>query len=305
MKKKVVIQIPCLNEEATIQNVINQFKKHIPKGRIIVYDNNSKDKTVDYSKKCGVEVRNEKRRGKGNVVKRMFSDQIDADYYIMVDGDNTYNIKDIKNTLNLMETENYDMLVGRRVHKNAAAYRKGHVFGNFLFSKIVNLIFGDGIKDIFSGFRIFSKRFVKTFPQNSREFEIEAELTIHALEQRHKVGEFECEYSPRPYGSISKLNTFMDGIKILKLILNLVKDEKPLMFFSFLSSIFVFLSLYIGLPIVHNFYLTGFVEKVPSSLLAGLLMVIAFLCFFCGLILDVIKKLRYENKRMNYLLFKD
>ncbi len=305
MKKKVVVQIPCLNEEATIQKVINNFKKIIPSAKIIVYDNNSTDKTVQLSKKCGVEVRIEKKRGKGNVVKRMFSDQIDADFYIMIDGDNTYNIKDIDKSLKLMETENYDMLVGKRVHKNAAAYRKGHVFGNFLFSKFVNLTFGDGIKDIFSGLRIFSKRFVKTFPQNSREFEIEAELTIHALEQRHIVGEFECEYLPRPEGSISKLNTLMDGIKIMKLILSLVKDEKPLMFFSFLSIFFVFLSLYIGLPIIHNFYLTGVVEKLPSSLLAGLLMVIAFLCFFCGLILDVIKKLRYENKRMNYLLFRN
>jgi hypothetical protein len=174
-----------------------------------------------------------------------------------------------------------------------------------MFSRFVNFIFGNDISDIFSGYRIFSKRFIKTFPQNSKEFEVEAELTIHALEQGFKVGEFECLYKPRPEGSISKLSTFKDGIKILRLILILIKDEKPLLFFSILSIFFMLSSLSVGIPIIKEFYLTGLVERLPSAILAGLFSVISFLSFFCGLILDVMKKIRFENKKMNYLLFKD
>ncbi|MAZ46324.1 MAG: glycosyltransferase [Rickettsiales bacterium] len=305
MNKKIIIQIPCLNEESTIGKVISDLKKVIPSAKIIVYDNNSTDKTIKEAKKHGVEVFLERKKGKGNVVKRMFSDTFDANIYIMLDGDNTYDTSKIKQSVDIFFKEKYDMLVAKRIHSDPSAYRRGHVLGNQMFSRFVNYIFGNDISDIFSGYRIFSKRFIKTFPQSSNEFEVEAELTIHALEQGFKVGEFECLYKPRPDGSISKLSTFKDGIKILNLIFILIKDEKPLLFFSILSVFFIFLSLLVGVPIIKEFYLTGLVQRLPSAILAGLFSVISFLSFFCGLILDVMKKIRFENKKMNYLLFKD
>ena len=305
MKKKIVIQIPCLNEESTIGKVIKGLKKSLSNIEIIVYDNSSTDNTIKEAKKHGAKVILEKKKGKGNVVKRMFSDNLDANIYVMLDGDDTYDTSKIKQSIDTFHTEKYDMLVAKRVHSNPSAYRRGHVIGNQMFSRFVNFIFGNDISDIFSGYRIFSKRFIKTFPQNSKEFEVEAELTIHALEQGFKVGEFECLYKPRPEGSISKLSTFKDGIKILRLILILIKDEKPLLFFSILSIFFMLSSLSVGIPIIKEFYLTGLVERLPSAILAGLFSVISFLSFFCGLILDVMKKIRFENKKMNYLLFKD
>ena len=305
MSNNVVVQIPCLNEESTIGDVVRDFKQKLPRSRVIVYDNNSIDNSILLAKKNGAEVVVVNKKGKGNVVRRMFEDNLDYNYFIMIDADNTYDISNIKKNLNIMKNENFDMMVAKRIHSDSSAYRKGHVIGNYFFSKFVNIIFGNDVTDIFSGFRIFSKRFIKTFPQTSSEFEIEAELTIHALEQKNRIGEFECKYKSRPSGSLSKLNTYKDGLKILKLILILVKDEKPLLFFSIFSFLFFFLSLYIGIPIIHEFYLTGLVNKLPSAVLSGLLMVISFLFFFSGLILDALKKIKYENKRINFLLYKD
>ena len=305
MSNNVIVQIPCLNEESTIGDVVRDFKQKLPRSRVIVYDNNSIDNSILLAKKNGAEVVVVKKKGKGNVVRRMFEDNLDYNYFIMIDADNTYDISNIKKNLNIMKNENFDMMVAKRIHSDSSAYRKGHVIGNYFFSKFVNIIFGNDVTDIFSGFRIFSKRFIKTFPQTSSEFEIEAELTIHALEQKNRIGEFECKYKSRPSGSLSKLNTYKDGLKILKLILILVKDEKPLLFFSIFSFLFFFLSLYIGIPIIHEFYLTGLVNKLPSAVLSGLLMVISFLFFFSGLILDALKKIKYENKRINFLLYKD
>ena len=305
MTKKIVVQIPCLNEEKTIGIVVKDIKKKLPSAKVIVYDNDSSDDSVSVAKKNGAEIVIEKRRGKGNVVRRMFSDLVDADYFIMIDADNTYDVSQISNALKRMKNENFDMLVAKRIHSDSDAYRRGHIAGNYFFTKFVNIWFGNKISDIFSGLRIFSKRFIKTFPQNSSEFEIEAELTIHALEQKIRVGEFDCKYKARPPGSLSKLNTYKDGFKILKLIIIMIKDEKPLLFFSLLSFFFFAFSLSIGLPIIFEFYLTGLVERFPSAILSGLLMVISFLSFFCGLILDSIKKIRNESKRLNFLLFKD
>ena len=305
MSNNVVVQIPCLNEESTIGDVVRDFKQKLPKSRIIVYDNNSIDNSIFIAKKNGAEIVVVNKKGKGNVVRRMFEDNLDYKYFVMIDADNTYDISNIKKNLNIMKNESFDMMVAKRIHSDSSAYRKGHVIGNYFFSKFVNIIFGNDVTDIFSGFRIFSRRFIKTFPQTSSEFEIEAELTIHALEQKNRIGEFECKYKSRPSGSLSKLNTYKDGLKILKLILMLVKDEKPLLFFSIFSFLFFFLSLYIGIPIIHEFYLTGLVDKLPSAVLSGLLMVISFLFFFGGLILDALKKIRYENKRINFLLYKD
>ena len=279
MSNNVVVQIPCLNEESTIGDVVRDFKQKLPKSRIIVYDNNSIDNSILLAKKNGAEIVVVNKKGKGNVVRRMFEDNLDYNYFVMIDADNTYDISNIKKNLNIMKNENFDMMVAKRIHSDSSAYRKGHVIGNYFFSKFVNIIFGNDVTDIFSGFRIFSKRFIKTFPQTSSEFEIEAELTIHALEQKNRIGEFECKYKSRPSGSLSKLNTYKDGLKILKLIFILVKDEKPLLFFSIFSFLFFFLSLYIGIPIIHEFYLTGLVNKLPSAVLSGLLMVISFLFF--------------------------
>lgn len=305
MSNNVVVQIPCLNEESTIGDVVRDFKQKLPRSTVIVYDNNSIDNSILLAKKNGAEIVVVNKKGKGNVVRRMFEDNLDYNYFIMIDADNTYDISNIKKNLKIMKNENFDMMVAKRIHSDSSAYRKGHVIGNYFFSKFVNIIFGNDVTDIFSGFRIFSKRFIKTFPQTSSEFEIEAELTIHALEQKNRIGEFECKYKSRPSGSLSKLNTYKDGLKILKLILILVKDEKPLLFFSIFSFLFFFLSLYIGIPIIHEFYLTGLVNKLPSAVLSGLLMVISFLFFFSGLILDALKKIKYENKRINFLLYKD
>mgnify|MGYP001307339365 FL=1 len=305
MKKKIVIQIPCLNEESTVGKVIKDLKKELSNPEIIVYDNSSTDNTVKEAKKFGAKVVLEKKKGKGNVVKRMFSDNLNANIYVMLDGDDTYDTSKIKESIETLSKEKYDMLVAKRVHSDPSAYRRGHVIGNQIFSRFVNYIFGNDISDIFSGYRVFSKRFIKTFPQNSSEFEVEAELTIHALEQGFKVGEFECLYKPRPEGSMSKLSTFKDGMKILSLILILIKDEKPLLFFSILSIVFMILSLAVGIPIIKEYYITGLVERLPSAILAGLFSVLSFLSFFCGLILDVMKKIRFENKKMNYLLFKE
>ena len=296
MSNNVVVQIPCLNEESTIGDVVRDFKQKLPKSRIIVYDNNSIDNSILLAKKNGAEIVVVNKKGKGNVVRRMFEDNLDYNYFVMIDADNTYDISNIKKNLNIMKNENFDMMVAKRIHSDSSAYRKGHVIGNYFFSKFVNIIFGNDVTDIFSGFRIFSKRFIKTFPQTSSEFEIEAELTIHALEQKNRIGEFECKYKSRPSGSLSKLNTYKDGLKILKLIFILVKDEKPLLFFSIFSFLFFFLSLYIGIPIIHEFYLTGLVNKLPSAVLSGLLMVISFLFFFGGLILDALKKLDTKTK---------
>ncbi len=305
MKKKIIVLIPCLNEEATIGLVIKNIRKYLPKVSIIVYDNNSSDKTVIEAKKYNVQVRNVYERGKGNVVRKMFSDNLKGDYFVMIDGDNTYDFSNIKKMINLMTEQNLDMVIGKRVHKKSEAYRKGHVLGNKLFTSFVTIFFGKKVTDIFSGFRIFSPRFIKTFPIYSKEFEIEAELTIHALDQRHSIKEVNCTYSARPEGSFSKLSTYSDGIKILKLILVLIKDERPLLFFSSLSLLFFLSSLFLGIPVIRDFYFSGLVEKLPSAILAGFLMLLCFISFFSGLVLDAIKKIRFENKQINYQLFRD
>lgn len=305
MKKKIVVQIPCLNEASSIGTVLKKLKEKIPQSKLIVYDNKSNDSSAIIARKHGAEVRMVNKRGKGNVVRKMFSDQLNADCYVMIDGDDTYDISKLPEMLDMVINEDYDMVVGKRIHTESNAYRKGHVLGNKFFSWFVNIFFGNDLSDIFSGFRVFSKRFIKTFPLISQEFEIEAELTIHALEQRLSITEVKCNYSPRYENSESKLSTYKDGIKILKLVLVLVKDEKPLLFFSVFSLIFLSFSLIIGIPVIRDFYLTGLVEKIPSAFLAGCLMILSFLSFFSGLILDNIKKVRFENKRINYLLYKD
>ncbi len=305
MKKNVLVFIPCLNEASTISIVIKNIKKNLPHANIIVYDNDSTDETSKIAKKNGAKVRKVFERGKGNVVRKMFSDNHQYNYYVMVDGDNTYNLSNLSKMLNYVVAEKFDMVVGKRIHKNKDAYRRGHLVGNKVFTSFVNLFFGKQVTDIFSGFRVFSKRFIKTFPVYSNEFEIEAELTIHALEQKHSIKEVNCDYNSRPEGSFSKLSTYSDGIKIFKLIFMLIKHERPLLFFTILSLFFSSISIILGTPVVLDFFTTGLVEKLPTAILAGFLMILSFISFFSGLVLDVIKKMRFENKQINYQLFKE
>lgn len=303
IKKKVMVLIPCLNEEYSIGKVIKDLSKSLPDSEIHVFDNNSTDNSAEISRKSGAIVHRVEYRGKGNVVRRMFAD-IDGDIFIMIDADNTYDIRKINLMIDFFSSNELDMLVANRKSIENSAYRFGHVFGNRVFSNLVKLIFGKQINDLFSGFRIFSRRFIKSFPGNSRGFEIETELTIHALEQRLPVGEMDCDYRARSEGSVSKLNTFTDGLKIMNVIFVLIKDEKPLLFFSILSFFFFSFSLILGIPIIFDFFKTGLVEKIPSAFLAAVNMVIAFLCFFSGLVLDVMKKSRHERKRLRYLMIK-
>ncbi len=300
--KKIVVMIPCLNEQETIESVIKSFKKNLPESEIHVFDNNSSDKSKEIISKNNVYLHNIKYPGKGNVVRRMFAD-LSGDIFIMIDADDTYDISKIKDMILHFERNNLDMLVAKRISIDIEAYRFGHIIGNKIFSKLVKIIFGNVIDDLFSGFRVFSQRFIKSFPGNSRGFEIETELTIHALEQRLPMDEMECKYKSRPKGSQSKLNTYSDGFKILKVLLILIKDEKPLFFFTFFSLFFVILSLSFGVPVTIEFFNTGLVDRIPSAILAAINMVIAFVCFFSGLVLDVIKKQRHEQKRLNYLSF--
>ncbi len=297
---RIKILIPCLNEEKTVEKVIHDFKLHLPEAILHVFDNNSDDNSKKIAQSAGAIVHDVKYLGKGNVVRRMFAD-VEGDIFVMIDADDTYDISNIKNMINTLEKESLDMIVAKRVSIEKSAYRFGHVFGNKIFSDLVKITFGKQITDLFSGFRIFSKRFVKSFPGNSKGFEIETELTIHALEQKLPVAEMDCNYRSRPLGSLSKLNTIQDGLRILKVILVLIKDERPLVFFSLLSLFFLIFSLVLGVPIFLNFIETGLVDKIPSAILSAINMVIAFLSFFSGLILDVIKKTRHEMKRLHYL----
>ena len=300
MNLKVSILIPCLNEQKTIARVINKIKIKLPHSNIYVFDNNSTDNSVDIAKKAGAKVYNVVYKGKGNVVRRMFAD-IEGDVFVMIDADDTYDVSNVDSMIGLLVSNNLDMIVGKRISNDSNAYRFGHLVGNKIFSNLVKFVFGNQIDDLFSGYRVFSRKFVKSFPGNSKGFEIETELTIHALEQRLPIDEVECQYFSRPKGSNSKLNTLEDGLKILNVILVLIKDEKPLLFFSLLSLFFIIMSLSFGVPVILDFFETGKVDKIPSAILAAINMVIAFLSFFSGLILDVIKKSRHERKRMNYL----
>ena len=298
----VAVLIPCLNEQKTIYSVIKEIKKKLPKAKIYLFDNNSIDESKKMAKKAGAITFDVTTQGKGFVVRRMFSD-VDADVYVMIDGDKTYDISNIQKMIDMLINNKLDMVVAKRISHDKKAYRFGHQIGNRLFSYLVKFIFGDKINDLFSGFRIFSKRFVKSFPCHSIGFEIETELTIHALEQKLSVEEIECKYFSRPKGSESKLKTYEDGFKILNLILILLKDEKPLFFFFIFSFIFLTISLSLGIPVVFDFFEKGTVEKLPTAILSGLIMIIAFLCFFSGLILDSLKKIRHEQKRLQYLKF--
>lgn len=295
----VAVLIPCFNEEASIQKVVSDFRAALPSADIYVYDNNSTDRTAELARAAGATVRTETRQGKGNVVRRMFAD-IDAEVYVMADGDDTYDSACAAALVRKLVEDQLDMVTGTRV-TDWDSYRPGHRFGNVLLTTIVRVVFGPHATDMLSGYRVFSRRFVKTFPMLSGGFEIETELTVHALEMRMPLGEVKTQYKDRSEGSVSKLSTFKDGFKILGLIGRLVKEERPLQFFSGIASLLFLLAIGIATPIILTYYETGLVPRFPTAILATGLVVVSFLSLACGLILDTVTRGRREAKRIAYL----
>ena len=291
--KEIAVLIPCYNEALTVGKVVDDFKKELPQAKIYVYDNNSKDDTYAIAKQHGAIVRYEPNQGKGNVVRSMFR-EIEADYYVLVDGDDTYPAEDVHAMLEEMVKYNADMIVGDRLSNGTYGSenkRNFHGFGNNLVRSLINRLFKGNVTDIMTGYRIFSKRFVKVFPLMSNGFEIETEMTIFALANKCKIRSVDITYRDRPEGSFSKLNTFSDGFKVLLTIFNLLKAYKPLLFFSLVGLAFVVFGVIVGIPVIVEFNLTHFVSKLPSAVLAASLMVIAVLLVVTGLILDYCKNM--------------
>lgn len=297
----VAVLIPCYNEEAAIGQVVRDFRTVLPAARIYVYDNNSKDRTVEVAREAGAIVRSERLQGKGNVVRRMLAD-VEAAVYIMVDGDATYDAASVPAMVRRLLDEELDMVVGGRVDTRVEAYRRGHRFGNAALTGAVSYLFGKRFTDILSGYRVFSRRFVKSFPALSGGFEIETELTIHALELRMPVAEVATPYGVRPEGSTSKLRTYSDGFKILWLILHLVRNEKPFQFFGAIALVLAGLSIGLAIPIVLTYLETGLVPRFPTAILATGLMIVSVLSLACGLVLDTVTRGRREMKRLAYLV---
>lgn len=305
MTEKVAVLLPAYNEELTIVKVIEDFKKALPHADIYVYDNNSSDRTNELATAAGATVRFEPRQGKGNVVRSMFR-EIDADYYIMVDADDTYPAAEVEKLLEPLRTGLADMTIGDRLSNGTyeKENKRGfHGFGNNLVKGLINRLYRGDYNDIMTGYRGFNKLFVKTFPVLSPGFEIETELSIHALDKRFKLVEVPIIYKDRPEGSESKLSTFSDGFKVLKMIFNLFKDYKPLLFFSLLTVLFFILGLLVGIPVITEFANTGFIDKLPSAVLATGLMILGALSFVAGFILDTVvrqNRMQYELKVYDY-----
>ena len=296
----VAVLVPCYNEEAAIAKVVTDFRAALPGATVYVYDNNSRDGTIARAAQAGAVVRCEKRQGKGNVVRRMFAD-IEADVYVLVDGDDTYDAAAAPDMVEQLMAEGVDLLTARRIHTEAAAYRPGHVFGNKLLTGLTATLFNVNMPDMLSGYRVFSRRFVKSFPLTAEGFAIETELTIHAVRLMMPMAEMDTAYKERPIGSASKLSTFKDGFRILGMIFYLLREERPLLFFSLQAVLFAALSLLIGIPVVHEFLETGQVPRLPTAVLSMGLMLVAFLAGTAGLILDTVTRGRWEAKRMAYL----
>jgi len=297
---RIAVLIPCYNEEQAIGQTVRDFKQVLPQAKIYVYDNNSRDKTVEVARAAGAIVRTETLQGKGNVVRRMFSD-IEADIYVLTDGDATYDAASAPAMIQSLLDGPLDMVNGARVTEIKAAYRPGHRLGNVVLTSMVALIFGDRFKDMLSGYRVFSRRFVKSFPALTAGFETETELTVHALELRMPTAEVKTPYRDRPVGSTSKLSTFKDGFRILFAIVVLIKEERPLQFFSLLALFFALLSVILVVPVVEEYWLTGLVPRLPTAILSMGLLFLGFFSLTAGMILDTVTRGRREMKRMRYL----
>ncbi|NPU09746.1 glycosyltransferase [Bradyrhizobium sp. 83012] len=297
---RIAVLVPCYNEEAAVATVVRDFKQALPTAVVYVYDNNSKDRTVEVARAAGAEVRGERRQGKGHVVRRMFAD-IDADIYVLVDGDATYDAPSAPGMIERLVSERLDMVVGLRVDQEQAAYRMGHRTGNWMLTSFLAEVFGQAFKDILSGYRVFSRRFVKSFPVLSDGFEIETELTVHALELALPVAEIATPYYARPEGSVSKLNTWRDGFRILNTILKLYRSEKPLRFFTAIGIFLALISIGFAIPILVTYIETGLVPRLPTAVLSMGLMIMALLSASSGLVLDTVTRGRREMKLLAYL----
>jgi glycosyltransferase involved in cell wall biosynthesis len=297
---RIAVLVPCYNEEAAVATVVADFRKALPAATIYVYDNNSKDRTIAVARAAGAEVRSETHQGKGHVVRRMFAD-IDADVYVLVDGDATYDAPSAPAMIEKLLSEHLDMVVGLRVDQSVAAYRPGHRTGNWMLTSFLASVFGQAFKDILSGYRVFSRRFVKSFPMLSDGFEIETELSVHALELALPVAEIATPYYARPEGSFSKLNTWRDGFRILGTILRLYRTEKPLRFFTAIGVFLMLVSIGLAIPVVITYLAEGVVPRLPTAVLSTGLMIIAVLSISSGLVLDTVTRGRREMKLVAYL----
>ena len=304
---KIAVLIPCYNEELTIEKVIKDFKKELPNADIYVYDNNSKDKTAEIARRNGAIVKHEYRQGKGNVVRSMFRD-VDADIYVMVDGDDTYPAEEVHKLIKPIEEGRADMVIGDRLTNGT--YQKEnkrhfHEFGNNLVRKSINVLFKTNLKDIMTGYRVFNKIFVKNMPVMSPKFEIETEMSLHALDKKFIIEEIPIVYRDRPAGSVSKLNTVSDGIKVVETIIKIFKDFKPRQFFWVITLIFIILGLIVGIPVIIEFIKTNYITKVPSAVLATGIMIFALITAQCGVILDTVVKQNRENYELQLSRYTD
>jgi len=297
---RIAVLVPCYNEEIAIGDTVRGFKKALPGAEIYVYDNNSKDRTMEVARAAGAIVRRETLQGKGNVVRRMFSD-VEADVYVMTDGDATYDPESAQPMIDLLIRENLDMVVGRRVTQQVEAYRAGHVLGNRMLTGFLAQLFGQRFTDILSGYRTFSRRFAKSFPALSAGFETETELTVHALTLNLPIAEIETKYFARPEGSVSKLSTYRDGFRILRVMLTLFKNERPVLFFGIAAAILAVTSIGLSVPVIITYLQTGLVPRFPTAILSATIMMLAFLSVVCGLVLDTVTRGRREMKRLAYL----
>nr|WP_183506051.1 glycosyltransferase family 2 protein [Methylobacterium brachythecii] len=297
--KSIAILLPCFNEEHTVAQVIAGFRKALPGATIYVYDNNSTDRTAEIAQAAGAVLRHERRQGKGNVVRRMFAD-IDADLYVLADADLTYDATAAGRLIDALVTRNVDMVVGVRVGQDGA-FPRGHRFGNRMFNGLVERLFGAGFTDILSGYRVVSRRFAKSFPATSSGFEIETELTVHALDLRLAAEEIPIAYGRRPADSRSKLNTYRDGAKILVKIVRMYKTLRPFRFFGILAAVLANTAIALGLPIVTTYLEQGLVPRLPTAVLAAALIQLAFMSLTCGIIVDAVCTSQREFKRMRYL----
>jgi len=297
---RVAVLVPCYNEEAAVATVVADFRKALPAAEVYVYDNNSTDRTATIAREAGAIVRSERRQGKGHVVRRMFAD-IEADIYVLVDGDATYDAPSAPCMIDKLLDEHLDMVVGLRVDQSQAAYRRGHRMGNRLFTGFLASTFGHAFKDMLSGYRVFSRRFVKSFPVLSDGFEIETEFAVYALELSLPAAEVETPYYARPEGSFSKLNTWQDGLRIFNMMLKLNRSERPLRFFSAIGIVLALLSIALGLPVVITYLETGLVPRLPTAVLSMGLMIMALLSASSELVLDTVTRGRREMKMLAYL----
>jgi len=302
MTPSIAVILPCYNEEAAIGATVAGFRAALPDARIYVFDNNSRDRTAEVARAAGAIVRTERMQGKGHVVRRMFSD-VEADVFVMADGDATYDPADAPTMIRMLIDERLDMVVGARQSEVDAAYRRGHRLGNRMLTDILARLFGRTFSDILSGYRVFSRRFVKSFPVLSSGFEIETEISIHALELQMPVGEIVSRYGARPEGSASKLSTYRDGWRILGTILTLFRIEKPVIFFGTIGAVLALGAIILAVPLIVTFLQTGLVPRFPTAMLVTGMMILAVLNWFCGLILATVVRGRLEVRRLAYLGF--